>query len=266
MIARTRRDILNSCGLAISASAGSRLLGNRVVGESALDAAVDGSEASRSSGSGETPRLRERLSLDFGWRFCLGHATDPSKDFGCTRQSLFSRTDGWLDPLKPHCDDSQWSSVDIPHDWAVALDFKNAPQLDSHGYKPLGRDYPATSIGWYRRVFDVPASDAERRIWIEFDGVFRDSIAVLNGIYLGRHGSGYTPFRYDVSDFVNYGGKNVLVVRVDATLGEGWWYEGAGSYRHVWLSKTNPIHVAHNGTFVTSELSLDFATLRVSSE
>src|SRR2546425_4756326 len=100
--------------------------------------------------------------------------------------------------------------------------------------KPLGRDYPATSIGWYRRVFDVPASDAGRRIWIEFDGVFRDSIAVLNGIYLGRHGSGYTPFRYDVSDLVNYGGKNVLVVRVGATAGEGWWYEGAGIYRHVW--------------------------------
>ncbi len=262
----TRRDLLKSGGLAISASAASRLLGNRVVGESALDAAVGGSEASRSSGSGERPPLRERLSLDFGWRFCLGHATDPSKDFGYTSQSLFSKTGGMLDPSKPDFDDSQWSSVDIPHDWAVALDFKNDPQLDSHGYKPLGRDYPATSTGWYRRVFDVPASDAGRRIWIEFDGVFRDSIAVLNGIYLGRHGSGYTPFRYDVSDFVNYGGKNVLVVRVDATLGEGWWYEGAGIYRHVWLSKTNPIHVAHNGTFVTSELSLDLATLSVSTE
>src|SRR5207237_5547756 len=97
-------------------------------------------------------------------------------------------------------------------------------------------------------------------------GVVRHSIGVLNGMYLGRHASGYTPFRYDVSDFGNYGGKNILVVRADATLGEGWWYEGAGVYRHVWLSKTNPIHVAHNGTFVTSELSPDLATLSVSTE
>src|SRR6266480_1510060 len=262
----TRRDLLKSGGLAISASAASRLLGNRVVGESAPDAALGGSEASRSSSSGERPPLRERLSLDFGWRFWLGHATDPSKDFAYTSQSLFSKTGGMLDPSKPDFDDSQWSSVDIPHDWAVGLDFKNVPQLDSHGYKPLGRDYPATSIGWYRRVFDVPASDAGRRIWIGFDGVFRDSIAVLNGIYLGRHGSGYTPFRYDVSDFVNYGGKNVLVVRVDATLGEGWWYEGAGIYRHVWLSKADPLHLARWGTFVRSEVRGQAAVLYLSTE
>src|SRR5207244_6103052 len=153
-----------------------------------------------------------------------------------------------LDPSKPDFDDSQWSSVAISDGQGVGLDFKNVPQLDSHGYKPLGRDYPATSIGWYRRVFDVPASDAGRRIWIEFDGVFRDSIAVLNGIYLGRHASGYTPFRYDVSDFVNYGGKNILVVRADATLGEGWWYEVAGVCRHVWMRKTSTIHVVIFGT------------------
>jgi beta-galactosidase len=260
----TRRDLLKSGGLAISASAASRLLGNRAA-DSALVAAASEPETSRAPGS-DMPPLRERLSLDFGWRFHLGHATEPNKDFGYTGQSLFSKTSEMLDPSKPDFDDSQWASVDLPHDWAVALDFQNDPQLDSHGYKPLGRDYPATSIGWYRRVFDVLASDAGRRIWMEFDGVFRDSIAVLNGIYLGRHASGYTPFRYDVSDFLNYAGKNILVVRADATLGEGWWYEGAGLYRHVWLSKMNPIHVAHKGTFVTSELSPDLATLSVSTE
>ncbi len=261
----TRRDLLKGGGLAISTSAASRLLGNRAGTDSAPVATASEQETSRASG-GDTPPLRQRLSLDFGWGFHLGHATEPSKDFGYAGQSLFSKTGGMLNPSKPDFDDSQWALVDIPHDWAVALDFKNDPQLDSHGYKPLGRDYPATSIGWYRRVFDVPASDAGRRIFIEFNGVFRDSIAVLNGIYLGRHASGYTPFRYDVSDFVNYGGKNILVVRADATLGEGWWYEGAGVYRHVWLSKTNPVHVAHNGTFVKSELGRGSASLSVSTE
>src|SRR6266705_4733518 len=260
-----RRDLLKGGGLAISTSAASRLLGNRAGTDSAPVATASEQETSRASG-GDTPPLRQRLSLDFGWGFHRGHATEPSKDFGYAGQSLFSKTGGMLNPSKPDFDDSQWALVDIPHDWAVALDFKNDPQLDSHGYKPLGRDYPATSIGWYRRVFDVPASDEGRRIWIEFEGVFRDSIAVLNGIYLGRHASGYNPFRYDVADFVNYGAKNILVVRVDATLGEGWWYEGAGIYRHVWLSKTSPIHVAHNGTFVTSELSPGLATVSISTE
>src|SRR5215469_7708349 len=241
----TRRDLLKSGGMAISASAVSKLFANRAEINSASAAGQTASIF-----SSETQRLRERLSLDFGWRFHLGHATDPSKDFGYNGQSLFSKTGGMLDPSKPDFDDKQWISIDVPHDWAVELDFRNDLQLESHGYKPLGRDYPATSIGWYRRVFDVPVSDEGRRIWIEFDGVFRDSVAALNGIYLGRHASGYTPFRYDVSDFLNYGGKNILVVRVDATLGEGWWYEGAGIYRHAWLNKTSPIHVAHNGTFV----------------
>src|SRR6266566_5080885 len=102
--------------------------------------------------------------------------------------------------------------------------------------------------------------------WDSISKTSLNSTAVLNGIYLGRHASGYTPFRYDVSDFVNYGGKNILVVRADATLGEGWWYEGAGVYRHVWLSKTNPVHVAHNGTFVKSELGRGSASLSVSTE
>ncbi len=104
-------------------------------------------------------------------------------------------------------------------------------------------------------MFDIPAADAGRRIAIEFDGVFRDCIVTLNGHYLGGNLSGYAPFRFDVTDFANYGDKNVLVVRVDATQHEGWFYEGAGIYRHVWLTKTSPVHVAHWGTFVRSEVS-----------
>src|SRR5262249_58753831 len=76
--------------------------------------------------------------------------------------------------------------------------------------------------------------------------------AGLNGHYLGRHLSGYTSFHYDVTDVVRYGGRNVLVVRVDATEFEGWFYEGAGIYRHTWLVKTDPLHVVHWGTYVTS--------------
>jgi beta-galactosidase len=256
----TRRDLLKASGVALSAGIISSVAGSR------------GAEAHPAASTPMTPSAellptpRERILLDPGWRFHFGHATDPSKDFGYDGQSLFSKTGGMFEPSQTSFDDHHWTQVDLPHDWAVELEFHNDPALDSHGYKPLGRNYPETSIGWYRRIFDVPSEDKGKRLWLEFDGVYRDSIVTLNGIYLGRHASGYTPFRYDISDFANYDGTNVLVVRVDATLGEGWWYEGAGIYRHVWLSKMEPVHVAHYGTFINSQVRQGAATLLISTE
>jgi beta-galactosidase len=210
---------------------------------------------------------RERLLLDFGWRFHLGHADDPQRDFGYGRSEEFAKTGEFLRvPSKADFDDHDWRAVDLPHDWAVELPFENDPALTTQGFKPLGRDYPATSIGWYRRVFDLPASDEGRRLSLEFDGVFRDCVVALNGVFLGRNLSGYAPFRYDISNFATYGGKNVLVVRVDATEHEGWFYEGAGIYRHVWLVKTAPVHVAHWGTYVTTEVAGGSATLSVTTQ
>jgi beta-galactosidase len=211
---------------------------------------------------------RERLLLDFGWRFHLGHASDPARDFGYGRGAEFSKSGGLFAPSRENFDDSQWQAVGLPHDWAVELPFEKTADrnLISHGSKPLGRAYPATSIGWYRRVFEIPAGDFGRRISIEFDGVFRDSMVALNGHFLGRNLSGYAPFRFDVTDFVNYGGRNVLVVRVDATQFEGWFYEGAGIYRHVWLVKTQPVHVAQWGTFVSSRVRAGAATVTIATE
>ena len=131
----------------------------------------------------------------------------------------------------------------------------------SKGYYPLGRKYPATSVGWYRRVFELTASDAGKRITIEFDGSYRETMVVFNGFYIGRHSGGYDPFSFDVTDFANPGGRNVLLVRVDATLSDGWFYEGAGIYRHVWLVKTHPVHVTKWGTFVASRDAFRQASL-----
>ena len=82
--------------------------------------------------------------------------------------------------------------------------------------------------------------DAGKRITIEFDGAYRETMVVFNGFYIGQHSGGYDPFSFDVTDFVNTGQRNVLLVRVDATQSDGWFYEGAGIYRHVWLVKTSP--------------------------
>lgn len=199
---------------------------------------------------------RERLLADFNWKFSLGHANDPAKDFGWGRGSAFAKSGSLIGGRNgvtgTNFDDSAWKSVDLPHDWAIDLPFNDNRDLNEHGAYPLGRTYPETSIGWYRRTFDIPASDAGRRIAINFDGVFRDAMVILNGHYIGRNLSGYSPFRFDVTDFITCGGKNALVVRVDATEYEGWFYEGAGIYRHVWVEKTDPLHIAHNGVFVTT--------------
>jgi len=196
---------------------------------------------------------REQILMDFGWKFHLGHSSDVSRDFEFGGGDPSSRTKAGdaVGAIRPDFDDSKWQNIDLPHDWAVELGF-DAKAERCHGYKLLGREWPATSIGWYRKTFKLAKSEEGKRLSIEFDGVFRDSIAWLNGHLLGRHMSGYTSFRYDITDYVNYDGKNVLVVRVDASQFEGWFYEGAGIYRHVRLVKTDPLHVAHWGTFVTS--------------
>ena len=201
--------------------------------------------------------------MDAGWRFAFGHPSDPQKDFEHATGyfSYFSKAGYGDGPAAAGFDDRAWRQLDLPHDWAVEAPF--APNGSaSHGFKAIGRNFPERSVGWYRKTFTVPAGDLGRRISIEFDGVFRDSVVWVNGFYLGRQPSGYTGFRYDLTDYLNYGGENVISVRADATLEEGWFYEGAGIYRHVWLTKTSPLHVAQWGTAVTTgvgEKSADVA-------
>jgi beta-galactosidase len=222
-------------------------------------------------------KVRERLLFDFGWRFHLGHASDMARDFnfGADLKTFAKAGANVAAAAGIEFDDSGWAKVDLPHDWAMELPFapsKNPPPAPAedpgaaHGYKPLGRDFPETSIGWYRRSFEVPASDLGRRIVVEFDGVFRDAQVMINGYLVARNQSGYAPFRVDLTDFVEYGGRNVLCVRVDATLGEGWFYEGAGIYRHVWLVKTDPLHIPQWGSWVKSEVRGASAALSVTTE
>ena len=257
----TRRDFLKS-GIAVSAGAASLGpdSGKLLADPNGMPAAGAGQPAS-------TESLRERLLLDFGWRFHLGNAADPSKDFDYGRGRGFQKTGAFFfKPSRPGFDDRDWEAIDLPHDWAVALPFHEDKWLTAHGSKPLGRNYPETSIGWFRREFEIPAGDKGKRLSLEFDGVFRDSLVALNGNLLGRNLSGYAPFSYDITDHAWYGRKNVLVVRVDATEHEGWWYEGAGIYRHVWLVKTSPVHVPQWGTFVTSDVKGNSATLTIATE
>ena len=218
-----------------------------------------------------SPRRRVRLEH---WRFHLGHAADPARDFGFGRdQRTFAKAGDSALAARSEFDDSKWSDIQVPHDWAVALPFAQGPiARDSdrgaaHGFKAIGRDFPENSIGWYRIPIEITDADKGRSIWLEFDGVFRDCLIFVNGYVAGRNESGYAPFRVEIDDFLNYDGKpNVITVRSDASLGEGWFYEGAGIYRHVDLVSADPVHIPQWGTFVRSELRTNGALIHTQTE
>ncbi|WP_445453909.1 beta-galactosidase GalA [Flavobacterium sp. 25HG05S-40] len=200
---------------------------------------------------------QEKISLDEDWKFHFGHAANPEKDFDYSKTALLHKSNVFATTVvNPKFVDTTWTSTNVPHDWVVALPFVNSQQveMDSHGYKPVGGAYPETSIGWYRKHFKVDKSKNNKRFEIQFDGIYRNAEIWINGFYVGTNFSGYVGNAYDVSDYINFEGDNVLVVRVDATQYEGWFYEGAGIYRHVWLNITDKIFIPNDGVFVHSEL------------
>ena len=183
------------------------------------------------------------ILMDEGWRFSLGDASSPEKDFGRgTEFFTYLAKAASIHNTGPYSfdfDDSAWQAVDLPHDWVPDLPF--APEASkSHGYKTVGWRYPGTSVGWYRKLFFIPEETKGKRVSLRFDGIFRDSDIWVNGFWLGGEKSGYAPQSYDVTEYLNYGADNVITVRADASLEEGWFYEGGGIYRHVWLQIGEP--------------------------
>jgi len=261
----TRRDLLSS-GLVLSASS---LTARSAFARAAALLAAESAEPSAAAIAAVGPR--EQFLFDFGWKFTFGNGNDPARDldFGYG-QSDFSKT-GEFKFAKAGFDDTTWRTLNLPHDWAVELPFIHDDSgggdnaLKSHGYKPLGRRFPETSVGWYRREFDIPASDLGRRIWVEFDGAVRDVLVFVNGCFIGRNDNSYAPFRFDLTDFLAYGAKNYIVLRVDASFGDGWFYEGAGVYRHVWLTKTDALHLGKWDSVVRPTVNGDSATLALST-
>jgi beta-galactosidase len=221
-----------------------------------------------------SPRIT--MPLDKGWRFHLGHATDPEKDFGFGRSHDTYAKSGasGVAVAEAKFDDGDWQQVDLPHDWAVDLPFRqfgpagsDADKIGAYqGFKPLGRMWPETSIGWYRCTLPITDEDAGRRFALEFDGLSRDCLVILNDFVVGSNESAYVPFRIDITDFVTPGAPNILVIRCDVSLGEAWSYEGAGLYRAVRLVKTAPAHIRQWGVAVRSEVAGSDARIRIVTE
>ncbi|MEK6253885.1 MAG: beta galactosidase jelly roll domain-containing protein, partial [Gemmatimonadales bacterium] len=171
----------------------------------------------------ESPR--QRLLMDYGWQFTIG---DP------------------VGAEQPAFDDSDWRSLDLPHDWSIEGPYdESASTTGRGGYLPTG-------VGWYRRSFTLPEASDGRHVWIEFDGVYQNSDVWINGQHVGHRPYGYVSFYYDLTPHL-LAGENVIAVRVDnSRQPNSRWYSGSGIYRHVWLTTTDPLHVAQWGTFVTT--------------
>ena len=196
----------------------------------------------------------DRTNLDADWRFALGHSTDKNRDFNHAKSyfSYLAKTGFGDGPASVAFDDRTWRKINLPHDWAVEMPFSSEGS-HSHGYKAVGPGFPENSVGWYRKQIDIVEADLGKKIFIEFDGIFRDADVFVNGFFIGNEPSGYLGQNYEITDYLNYGARNTIVVRVDASMEEGWFYEGAGIYRHVWLTKSDPLHFVKYGVWVNPQ-------------
>ncbi|MDG5766206.1 beta-galactosidase GalB [Balneolales bacterium ANBcel1] len=268
------------------------------------------------SGAGERAatdaeqNIRERISINDGWRFMKYESADQADDLIYDvrptdddyvddvpadtepMEPLRIETDkdvlrDWIlpsgnrfisDPAKRHerpegnpgsdfafvqggFDDSAWEAVTLPHDWAIAGPFMTGPDAEVTG--GMGR-LPSPGVAWYRRTLDIPAEDEGRKIFLDVDGAMSYAMVWLNGNLVGGWPFGYASWRLDLTPYVNPGGENQLAIRLDNPAVSSRWYPGGGIYRNVWLVKTEPVHVAQWGTFVTTpEVSENSATINL---
>src|SRR3989441_1223018 len=172
---------------------------------------------------------RQTANFDHGWRFHLGDVPG-----GGAQDPAFA--------------DAAWRPLDLPHDWSIEGDFSEQnPAGVGGGALPGG-------VGWYRKTFTVPAADSGKVVFVEFDGVYRNSEVWINGQYLGKRPYGYSSFRYELTPRLHYGAaRNVIAVRVDnSQQPNSRWYSGSGIYRHVRLVTTDRVHVDQWGTYITT--------------
>jgi beta-galactosidase len=210
--------------------------------------------------------VRERLSFDSGWRFAKGDPANIENELSYTNIKPWvmatgneflkdgtpsSRPSGDLGAdvnyIQPDFDDAGWRSLTLPQDWGIEGPFEQQ-------YPGETAKLPWWGIGWYRKHFDISASDTGRRIYLDMDGAMSYANVWLNGHYVGGWPYGYASWELDLTPYLKFGGPNVIAIRLDNPPASSRWYPGGGIARNVWLSKTSPVHVNHWGTYVTTPL------------
>ncbi len=192
----------------------------------------------RAGGNSYDGERATTASFDADWKFHLGDTTGAEA---------------------PAFDDSSWTGLSVPHDWSISLPFNQNSLAGSGG------GYLDGGIGWYRKSFELPASSAGQRLFVQFDGVYMDSTVWLNGTKICARPYGYSSFECELTPNAKLGASNTLAVRVNNTLPSSRWYSGSGIYRHVWLKTVNPVRVAYTGTRVTTpQVSAASASVSIS--
>ncbi|HKI70232.1 MAG TPA: beta galactosidase jelly roll domain-containing protein, partial [Verrucomicrobiae bacterium] len=218
---------------------------------------------------------RERISFNDHWRFTQNDPAGIGDELNYTNLkpwilatgAAFTTNPSTAGPpgnpgaevsyTQPGFDDRVWQLVNLPHDWAIGRPFEQKYNGETAKLKYWG---PV----WYRKHFDIPATDSGKEIFLDIDGAMSRSEVWLNGQFVGGWPYGYESFELDLTPYLKFGGKNVLAIRLDSPPKSSRWYPGAGIYRNVWLVKTAPVHVAHWGTFVTTpEVSEAKATIKI---
>lgn len=180
-----------------------------------------------------------RLLLDDGWRFHEGDIDVPPP-VGHHLTYLSVKAGNARGPAAIDWDDGDWQRVRLPHDWASAQPFVQTANV-SQGYRPRG-------IGWYRRTFRLDPADRDKRLELHFGGIATQATIWVNGSVVARNFSAYNAITIDITPFARFGEEdNVVAIRVDANAMEGWWYEGAGLYRHAWLARRPAVSIATDG-------------------
>lgn len=202
---------------------------------------------------------RKRFSLNKDWFFHLGDIKNKEE---VSHGIIYSTAKAGACQGVPQADYdvSGWNHVDLPHDWSIHMPFDEKGVAD-WGYKSRGK-------AWYRRSFALHEEAKDKKIVLGFEGIATRCTVYLNGTEIYQNHSGYTPFEMDITDFVYFGNvPNILAVFVDASMWEGWWYEGAGIYRNVWLEMVNPIHIVKDSVFVHPQENEDGSyTVQVEAE
>ena len=187
-------------------------------------------------------KVRKIIDFDSEWKFNLGNLPNAQD---------------------PTFNDANWRKLNLPHDWSIEGEFNEKnPSTPSGGALPGG-------IGWYRKSFTLPENEKSKSVFIDFDGVYRNSEVWINGKYLGKRPYGYSSFRYEITPYLNFGTKgNVVAVKVDnSEQPNSRWYSGSGIYRNVWLVITDKISVDHWGTYITSsEVSKSSAKINIKTK
>ena len=208
---------------------------------------------------------RQRISLDANWRFLKGDSPDAGTGLNYRDISAWILPTGnpfttnapapWPDTepggnisfAQAGFDDSQWRLLNLPHDWGIEGPFSQSLPGGT------GR-LPWAGVAWYRKHLDLPASDAGKNIYLDVDGAMSYATVWINGKCVGGWPYGYSSWRVDLTPYVKFGGENVIAIRLDNPPNSSRWYPGGGIYRNVWLVKTEPVHLAHWGTYITTPL------------